>query len=205
MKTRAWPFGIPGTYCEGDEGGGGGTPPPAPNPDPNGGTGGETEAERLKAEHNRELDRYRNEIGQERKRATELEKRLQQLEDANKTEQERLQARAEKATELEQQVATWQSRAEAAEQLIADEVTACSKDLEKLDKEMLGLLPEGTPLAQFAWLRRAVAKAQKDAADREKRSGLPPAGGRNPGAGNGKQEPTEEQRAQHRQQLATRF
>src|SRR4051812_32237423 len=83
-------------------------PPPALPPDPataqavGAGTAVETVT---REEHQRELDRYRNEVGQAKRAQAELEKRLRELETANQTEAERLAAKAKRADELEPELA----------------------------------------------------------------------------------------------------
>lgn len=89
---------------------------------------------------------------------------------------------------------------------LAEVVTEQKKRLKALDEDLLPLMPEGNPVAQLQWLTRAVAKAEKDQGDRQKRGALPPSGGRNPaGGGNGKTEPTEAERQQAARHYASRF
>lgn len=192
-------YGLPGVYCSGDEGGGGappapadpGTAPPATNPEP-------TEAEKAEAARKAEIDRYRNEAGQTAKKLREAEARLKQLEDEKLSETERLQKAAEQVPTLEQERNGWKERAEAAEAELASEVEVRKK---ALPSELAILLPAGTPAQQLAWLRTAEASAAK----LKPATGLPPGGGRNPGAGHGKTEPSEQERQIAAAHYASRF
>jgi hypothetical protein len=157
-----------------------------------------TAAEKQAAEHQREVDRYRNEAGQAAKKARDLEKRLQEIEDAGKTETERLQAQAKVA----EQVPELEARIESLAAVLTAEVERQKAALKDLDKDMLDLLPDGPPEQQLAWVSKALAKANKDAGDRKKT--LPPGGGRAPVNG-AKEEPSDAERAAHAQHLAARF
>ena len=188
-----------------DEGGGDGSGTDPGKGDDGAGTGADkkepTPEERAAAEHQRELDRYRNEAGQAAKKARDLEKKLQELEDAGKTETERLQARAKAADELEPKLASLESQVASLTEALAAEVTRQKAALKELDPGMLDLLPDGDPVMQLAWVSKAVAKATKD-----RKTALPPGGGRNPGGDrNGKTEPTEEERQKAAQHYAHRF
>src|SRR5436190_2443743 len=96
--------------------------------DPNGNGGGtstattETQAEtpeqieaRLRADHQRELDRYRNTVGQQTKDLQEAKAALQKIADEKKPELERLTEAAGRVPVLEQELGGWKERAEAAE------------------------------------------------------------------------------------------
>jgi hypothetical protein len=56
-----------------------------------------------------------------------------------------------------------------------------------LPKEVAGLLPDGSPVEQMAWLLKAQEALPA------LKPGLPPSGERNPGSGNGSTAPTKEQ------------
>lgn len=114
-------------------------------------------------------------------RANEARQRLRikELEDANKSEAEKLAERAKQADALEPEVTA-----------LRESVAAMVTDLKaSLPKELQDLLPEGSPAAQLDWLR----KAQKSAATLAPQNVLPNTGGRNPGsAGEAGQRQTEE-------------
>lgn len=143
----------------------------------------------------------RGEAASYRTKLRDAEKRLQELEDATKSEAQRLQEKAERADALETEVGTWKERAEKAEATIAEEVESRQK---ALPKEMLELLPPSlSPSEQLAWIRKASAAADKlKPADK---AALPPAGGRNPGGERNGGAPTEEERRKHAQREALRF
>ena len=153
-------------------------------------------------EHLREVDRYRNQFGQEQKRAAEAEKRLKALEDANKSETERLTEKAQKADTLETTVATLTEQRDAYAAALAAEVSRQEKALPDNLRALYKALPESlSPVDQLAWLGEATkeaAKAQKQG------NGLPPAGGRTGAVGAGS-EPTEAQRATDARRYANRF
>ncbi len=159
-------------------------PPPAPAP-PGDGTPAETVT---KADHERELDRYRGQVGDANKRAKELETRLKTLEDASKSDAEKLAERAKRADELEPELTAAKAALEAAEASLQAEVDEQKK---ALPKEMLELLPAEAALSeQLGWIRKARAAAEK----LKPGSGLPPSGGR-PGAGaKPNDEPTDAER-----------
>ncbi len=177
------------------------TPPPAPPPDPAppSGAGAGTAVETIsREEHQRELDRYRNEVGQAAKRAKELEARLKQLEEANQTEAERLAAQAKRAEDLEPEVERLKAQLEAQTTALLAEVDAQKK---ALPKEMIDLLPaEASPAEQLAWVAKARAAAEK----LKPAPGLAPAGGRQ-GGGRPTDEPNEAERAFHARHMASRF
>lgn len=132
--------------------------PPAGNPPA--GTAQETVS---KAEHQRELDRYRNEMGQ-------LKKQLQEMTDSQKSDAEKLAEKAKRADELEPEVKTLR-------EALAAEVDARKKTL---PEELASLLPEGSAAQQLEWIRKATAAAEKLG---KGNPALPPAGGRNPATG----------------------
>ena len=172
-----------------------GTEPPAAPPEPE---TPEQLAARLRAEHQRELDTYRNKVGQAEKAQRDAAKALQDKLDAEKPELERLQTTAAKVPALETERDGWKERAEAAEAALTDEVDARRKTL---PKEIAELVPDGGPIVQLAWIRKAQPAAEKI----KPRVDLPPAGGRDPGHGSGKQEPTEQERKTHERHTAMRF
>jgi hypothetical protein len=131
------------------------------------GTGTETVS---KAEHDKELDKYRNQVGQTKKQLDEALARLKQLEDAGKTEAEKLAEKAKAAEVLQPRV----ERLEAAVKTQLDTLKAA------LPAEVLALMPEGDVADQLLWTQKAVAAAAKLAGNG---NGLPPAGGRNPAGG----------------------
>jgi hypothetical protein len=133
------------------------TPAPEPATDPNPAPPEETIP---KSEHQRELDRLRNELGQ-------FKRRTRELEDASKSEAEKLAERAKLADTLEPEVTALRAA-------LSAEVDEQQKHL---PKEMLDLMPGGSPSEQLAWIRKA-----RQAAEKLKPAGaLPTAGGRNPG------------------------
>lgn len=147
------------------------------------------------SEHKSEVDRYRNQFGQEKKAREALEKRLQAIEDERKPEIERLTERAGKVETLEQQLTERDEQIETLTTALAAEVERQKKTL---DASLRDLLPEGSPVAQLEWLGRA-AKVKPAA------NGLPPSGGRAPGAGGKPEGPTQEQRQAHARQMGTHF
>lgn len=156
-------------------------PPPAPR------TYTEEEAKAL-----------RDEAAARRRELRDVQAKLKDLEDATKSEAQRLQEKAERATALESEREALTARVEAAEAALAAEVEAQAK---VLPKEMLELMPSGSAAEQLGWIRKA-----RTAAEKLKPTGLPPAGGRNPaGGGNGKQEPSKEERQDHAAHVLSRF
>lgn len=145
-----------------------------------------------------DMKSVRNEAASYRTKLRDAEKRLTELEDATKTETQRLQERAERLPQVEQERDALQQRAEAAEAALSEEVDRQKKSL---PEEMRDLLPAGSAAEQLGW----IAKARKTA-DKLRPPTLPPSGGRNPaGGGNGKTEPTEAERQAAQQHYASRF
>lgn len=169
------------------------------------GEGRRTEQQAVSAEeHEREVDRYREQFGQEKKRATEAErlladaqKRLKAIEDEQKPELTRLTEAAGKVPTLEATLQERETRIEALEAIIAEQVAAMTKALPAEHRE---LIPEGSPEFQLAWLAKAAPKLTKATAN-----GLPPSGGRAPGAVSKPEGPTDEERRQHARLTASRF
>jgi flagellar biosynthesis chaperone FliJ len=159
---------------------------------------------RLRAEAARDVDRYRNEAGQANKRLREMEQRLQQIEDEKKPELQRLTDAAGQVPLLQKEIESRDERLTRYEAAFEAQNDAAKKLLEKLDKGLLTLIPEGlSPDQEFNCLRNAVNKAQADA--EKGRTSLPPGGGRNPGTAGDKKEPTDAERAAAAQHYATRF
>lgn len=152
-----------------------------------------------KDEHERELDRYRNQIGQANKQLEELKAELNQLREAGKSEQQKLQEKADRAAALEEQAAKLQQEIEARDKALADEAEA---RLEKLPEEIRALLLEDlTPAKKLEWIRIAESSA-----DRLKpANNLPPAGQRNPPSGQEPRGVTDEERAANLRKTAARF
>lgn len=123
-------------------------------------------------EHQRELDRYRNEVGQANKRLAELEKLIADRDEATKSEAEKLAAKAAKAEQLEPEVAALRAA-------LTEEVEAQKG---ALPEAMQGLLPSGSPAEQLAWIRKAKEAAAK-ITPAGSQSTLPDASGRNPAGG----------------------
>lgn len=166
--------------------------PPAPPAD----VASETVA---REEHLREVDRYRKQWGEEKKAKEELEKRLKALEDAGKSEAERLAAKAQQADELAPKVEGLTAEVETLRAALLAEVDEQKK---ALPKEMLDLLPADTSAAeQLAWVRKAKAAAEKL---KPSGNGLPAAGGRNGGT-KMDTEPTEAERSAASRRYANRF
>lgn len=187
-------------YLSPDEGAGGGAgggqdPPPGGQAPP-----AETPPEE-KTYTAAEVAALRKEAAGYRTKAKDLEGRLQTLEDASKSETQRLQEKAEKADALLAERDALAAEREAMAASLAEVVESQKKALGELDKDLLALLPEGKPTEQLGWLTRAVETARK----RKPANSLPPGGGRNPGAGNGKTEPTEQERQQAAAHYAGRF
>jgi hypothetical protein len=132
--------------------------PPAPAAPP--ATGEETIS---RAEHQRLMDQLRNEAGQ-------TKKRLKELEDASKSEAERLAEKAARADALEPKITRY-------EQALKDEIEARKA---KLPPELAELVIAEDPAEQLALIRKAEAAAAKLA---PAQNTLPPAGGRNPAGG----------------------
>lgn len=120
--------------------------------------------------HLSEVDKYRNQFGQEKKRADELEAKLGQIEDANKTELQKLQEKAKKYDDAEPELTALRTT-------ITAEVEAQKA---KLPKELADLLPAGTPQSQLEWIRKASAVAPTLKPGQQQ---LPPSGSRNPVGG----------------------
>jgi hypothetical protein len=153
-----------------------------------------------------EMGEVRREAAGYRTKLRDVEKRLLQIEDERKPELQRLTDQAGRVPTLESEVETLKAELDAYRAVFDEQNTRLHKQLEALDKGQLDLLVEGlSPHQQFAWLAKAVAKAQKDAEGREKRGALPPAGGRNPGSGTEKQGPSEAERQAAAAHYASRF
>jgi len=161
---------------------------PDPLPTPNGGgteqqqqqspanpapaTGGQQQP--AADEHTRELDRLRNQAGQEKKARETAEARLAEIENASKTELQKLQERAAKADQLEADNKRFQT-------VLTAEVDARKSELPEALRD---LLPAGTPDQQLDWIRKASGAAAKLApAGQQQQQQLPAAGGRNPAGG----------------------
>jgi hypothetical protein len=109
-----------------------------------------------------------SEVKKLRQEAAGYRTKLKEIEDANKTEAEKLAERAKRADELEPENAALRAS-----------VSALVDDLKKdLPAQILNLLPEGTPATQLDWLRKAKTAATELKGSAE----LPNSGGRNPGA-----------------------
>jgi hypothetical protein len=208
-KTGPWPgcYLAPDTGAEGGGGEGAGDGAAA-DPGAAGAAAGtdagtetpEQREARIRAEASREVDRYRNEAGQANRELKKVQDRLREIDDAQKPELQRLTEQAGKVPTLEERL----TRYEAAFQQQNGEAR---RILEKLDKDLLGLVPDGlAPEQEFVCLRNAVAKAMKDQEARQQgqTQKLPPAGGRNPGT-NGKQEPTDKEKAMAAEHYQSRF
>lgn len=110
-----------------------------------------------------------SEVKRLRQEAAGYRTKLKEIEDANKTEAEKLQEKAKKADELEPEVTALRAS-----------VSGLVEDLKKeLPEQILKLLPEGSPQVQLDWLRKAREAATELKGDGSR---LPGAGGRNPGA-----------------------
>lgn len=118
--------------------------------------------------------------------AQNLRKRLRDLEDAQKTETQRLQDRAAMVDTLEPQLQTVTEERDSLKAALADVVKAQSK---ALPKEIVSLMPDGSPVEQMAWLLKAQDALPALKPDAQ----LPPAGHRQPANGNGNNAPTKEQ------------
>lgn len=188
---------------EGQEQGPGAAPAPAGETPPVG-EPGEVEAlrgelARLRDEAKREADRLRNEAGQ-------ANRRLREIEDREKPELQRLTEQAGRVPTLETRLAEQEAEIERLRGVFSAQSEATRKALEATDRSLLGLLPDGlTAEQEFAWLTKALGKAQKDAAEAAKRGALPPAGGRNPGTGAGKEGPTKEEQERVQQSYLARW
>jgi hypothetical protein len=123
-------------------------------------------------DHQREVDRYRNQYGQERKAREELEARIAELEQAGKSEQEKLQAKAAEAEQLA-------PRVRALQKILKDQVEARRAEL---PEPMQALIPDGEPDVQLAWIERALVAAKSIAPPQPN---LPGAAGRTPAAAGG--------------------
>lgn len=137
------------------------------------GTGTETVS---RADHEKELDRYRNQVGQEKKRADDMAARVKALEDAGKSEADRLAEKARQADELQPRVAKLEAAAKGQLEALKAQLPA----------EVAELMPEGDVADQLAWTQKAVAAAAKlsgGAGGAGSGSELPPAGDRNPAGG----------------------
>jgi hypothetical protein len=125
------------------------------------------------------VKQLRSEAQQRRQEADTLKARVEELENASKTELERLQTKAAKLDQVEPELKTLQAT-----------VTALVADLKAaLPTELQELLPEGTPAAQLEWLRKAQKTAEtlskgdgKGEGDGAADPKLPGSGNRNPGA-----------------------
>lgn len=147
-------------------------------------------------EHKSEVDRYRNQFGQEKKAREALEKRLQAIEDEQKPELQRLTEAAGKIPTLEAALAEKDAQIEALSGALAAEVDRQRKGL---PEEIRSLLPEGlSPVDQLAWLGKA-AKVKAGS------NGLPPSGGRAPGAAGAPAGPSDKDRQAHARHYQTRF
>jgi len=123
-------------------------------------------------EHERELDRLRNQAGQERRAREAAETELNTLRNASKTELEKLQEKAAKADQLEADNKRYQAT-------LTAEVEARKATL---PEAMRDLLPAGTPDQQLDWIRKATEAAGKLAPAQQQQQ-LPAAGNRNPAGG----------------------
>jgi septal ring factor EnvC (AmiA/AmiB activator) len=137
----------------------------------------------LREDHQREIDRYRNQYGQERKQREELEARIAELEQAGKSEAERLQAKAAEADQLA-------PRVRALTKILKDQVEARRAEL---PEPMQALIPEGEPEVQLAWIEKALVAARSITPPPQN---LPGAAGRTPAAAGGDDKRAFEEAAQ---------
>jgi hypothetical protein len=122
--------------------------------------------------HQREMDRVRNQFGQEKRLREEAEAKLTQIEEASKTELQRLTEKAQKYDAAEPELKELRTA-------IAAEVEAQKA---KLPKELAELLPAGSPQSQLDWIRKASVAASTLKPGQQQQQ-LPQSGGRNPAGG----------------------
>jgi chromosome segregation ATPase len=152
-------------------------------------------------EHQRELDRYRNQYGQEKKAREALEKRLQELEDAQKTETQRLAEKAARADELTPALEATKAELDTLRAALEAEAEAQAKLLPRHEQKLYAALPECSAAQRLEWIRTARAEA----AEREKAGGLPPSGTRNPAHQKPNTELTDEERQRASRTYANSF
>jgi hypothetical protein len=150
-------------------------------------------------------DRLRKER-EARKRQEDEAKRLQEAEDAKKRGEWEAVANTEKARRE-------QAEARLRDKAVKAEVAALAVDLEIVDvetalalvKDRVEFDADNEPANVGGLLKELIKNKPFLVKPKEQRKDLPPAGGRNPGAGSGKAEPTQEQRQQVAEHYASRW
>ena len=126
-----------------------------------------------KTEHERELDRYRNQVGAEKKKSEELAAELAAIKEAGKSEAEKIAA---KAAELDALL----PRVKSLEKALKAQVEAIRG---QLSEPLAALIPEGPVELQFAHAEKLLAAQAQivpaPAAGQAPRTTLPAADGGN--------------------------